>query len=109
MCAIRPGWTGPLLPERLQALVKRGWGLMPRGRAFEVRRGTGRHLLAPTPAGRAPLTAAEQRAARLFAHGLGLSERTARTRLAAACETLGVTSKAERGPRRVLAPAQSRN
>ncbi|MFN3371316.1 MAG: LuxR C-terminal-related transcriptional regulator [Sphingomonadaceae bacterium] len=104
MRALFPDWTGPLLPARLGALVARGGGLKLQGRTIELARGSGRHLLAISDGGRAHLTAAEQRAARLFASGrtaravaaeLGLSERTVRNQLAAAYQKLGVSSRVE--------------
>lgn len=99
-----PGWVGPVLPDRLRAMVASGRSpLRLAGQRFALRRGSeGRHLLLALAVEAEALTPAERRTARLFAAGathagiaatLGLSPATVRNQLAAVYRKLGVHSK----------------
>jgi DNA-binding CsgD family transcriptional regulator len=99
-----PGWVGPVLPDRLRAMIARGRSpLRLAGQRFALRRGSdGRHLLLALASEAEALTQAERRTARLYAAGashagiaaqLGLAPATVRNQLAAVYRKLDVHTK----------------
>ena len=99
-----PGWVGPVLPDRVRAMIVQGRSPLRVGsQRFALRRGSdGRHLLLALASEAEALTPAERRTARLYAAGashagiaaqLGLAPATVRNQLAAVYRKLDVHNK----------------